>query len=565
MSRNVKDLYNEWLEKATDSAIAEELKNIANNEEAINDAFYRDLAFGTGGLRGVIGAGTNRMNIYTVAKATQGFSNYINATSTKDVKSVAIGYDSRINSDIFSRTAAAVFAANGIKVYIYPELMPTPAVSFAIRTLDCDAGVMITASHNPAKYNGYKAYGADGCQVKTQVASDISDAFNALDIFADIKEHDFESSLEAGQIEYISEEIYTQYIEAVKSLSLLDENTEINKDVKIIYSPINGTGLKPVLRILNELGYTNVSVVKEQEEPDGRFPTTPRPNPEFPETMELGIQYAKCENADMVMATDPDADRLGIAIKNPDGEFELVSGNLVGVLFLEYIIERRKAMNKLPENAVLVKTIVTTSLADRIAKENGIKVENVLTGFKYIGDKIGQLEAEGRVDDYILGFEESYGYLSSSHVRDKDAVNAAFLAAEMFSYYMTKGVNLFDKLEQIYEKYGFTYDKMQSYKFEGETGFKKMNSIMEAIRKPVTELAGFELSKVLDYNKGVGDLPLSDVMQFFLGDKGSVVVRPSGTEPLIKVYVSVKVEREMAEEITAKIFEAIEDFAGIND
>ena len=564
MERNVKELYQVWLDKVEDESLLAELKSISGNEEKINDAFYRDLAFGTGGLRGTIGAGTNRMNIYTVAKASQGLANYVNKTAKSEQKSIAIGYDSRIKSDLFSQVAAAVYAANGIQVHLYPELMPTPAVSFAIRELQTDAGVMVTASHNPAQYNGYKVYGADGCQIKTDVAAAISEEINKLDTFNDIVEYDFDSALAAGKIKFIEPEVYTAYIEAVKNESEIDENTKINKDVKIIYSPIHGAGLKPVLRALEEMGYTNLSVVKEQELPDGNFPTAPYPNPEYPEAMALGIEYAKREDADMFMATDPDADRLGIAIKNPSGEFELVSGNLVGVLLLDYIIHRKQTTNTMPEHPVFVKTIVTTSLAEKVADSNNVETVNVLTGFKYIGEQIAKLEAVGRVDDYILGFEESYGYLSGPYVRDKDAVNAAILVAEMFSYYMTNGVNLFDKLEEIYDKYGFYLDTLESYQFEGQAGFERMNAIMQGLRdQEITEIAGMKVTEIFDYNKGVDDLPKSDVLKFILGENGSFVVRPSGTEPKLKIYISLKADREEAESLEKELRSEIEKIAGI--
>lgn len=566
MSRkDVQVLHTEWLENVSEEDLQNELQNISGDVEAINDAFYRDLSFGTGGLRGVIGAGTNRINIYTVAKATQGLSNYVNKGKDRKIRSVAIGYDSRIKSDLFSQVAAAVLAANGIRVHLYPELTPTPTVSYAIRAFGCNAGVMITASHNPAKYNGYKVYGSDGGQITTEQADAISYEINKLDIFNDIVDYDFDKSLTDGDIQYIDAQIITDYIEHVKAESLIDTDTEIDKGIKIIYSPLNGTGLKPVLRALKEMGYSNISVVKEQENPDGNFPTCPYPNPEIPEAMELGIEYAKREDADLFMATDPDADRVGIAIKDNNGEFKLVSGNLVGVLLLDYIGHRLELTNKMPANPVFVKTIVTTSLAERVANSYGIDTVNVLTGFKYIGEKIGLLEAQGRVNDFIFGCEESYGYLSGTYARDKDAVNGAVLIAEMFCYYKTQGISLFDKLKEIYDKYGYTLDTLESYQFEGQAGFEKMNEIMDKLREPLASLGGIKITEFLDYKKGVRDLPKSDVVQLTLGENGHVIIRPSGTEPKLKIYISLKTEKEQAVSLEQTIRREVEDFAGIND
>lgn len=558
MSRDVKKMYDRWLENAINPDVQKDLKDMRDNEEEINDSFYRDLAFGTGGLRGVIGAGTNRMNIYTVAKATQGVANYFNKKNPDKVNSVAISYDSRINSDVFSRVTAAVFASNGFEVHLYPELMPVPACSFAVRELGCDTGVMITASHNPAKYNGYKVYGADGCQIKTQVASDISDEINSLDIFNDIKPYNFKASLNNHDIKYIPEEVYVKYIENVKSQTMLTPDTTVNKDLKIIYSPLNGTGLKPVTRILEENGFSNITVVEEQREPNGHFPTCPYPNPEIPEAMALGVKYAKEEDADIFLATDPDADRCGMAIKNDKGEFELVSGNLIGALLLNYICERRTETGRMPENPVFVKSIVTTSLAERIADSYGVETVNVLTGFKYIGDQILKLEEAGRESDYIFGYEESYGYLSGTYVRDKDAVNGAMLIAEMFAYYKTRGVSLFDKIAEIFDKYGYTLDTLHAYQYEGQAGYEKMNQIMQDLRQDVDSLGGLEVSEILDYNKGVRDLPKSDVIQYNFGENGHAIVRPSGTEPKIKVYISLKADRDKADALETAIREDIE-------
>lgn len=409
---NYNEEYKRWLTSATaDADVATELKAIENDPARIEDAFYRNLAFGTGGLRGTIGAGTNRMNVYTVAKASQGLANYLVANF--DAPSVAIGYDSRIKSDVFAKVAASVFAANGVQVNIWPQLLPVPTVSFATRYLGTSAGVMVTASHNPSKYNGYKVYGADGCQITTEAAAEILAEIEKLDIFADVKKSDFESGVADGQIKYISDDVLTAFVEEVKKQSLLDDSVKVDKNVAIVYSPLNGTGLKPVLRTLKETGYTNITVVKEQENPDGNFPTCPYPNPEIKEAMALGMEYAKRCNADLLLATDPDCDRVGIAVKNTAGEYVLLSGNETGMLLLNYVCERRISMGTMPKDPVLCKTIVTIDMADRIAADYGVRTVNLLTGFKFIGEQIGRLEKEGKADSYIFGFEESYGYLSA--------------------------------------------------------------------------------------------------------------------------------------------------------
>lgn len=430
---NYKAEYQRWLEEANEELKAE-LR--AMDEAAIEDAFYRNLAFGTGGLRGTIGAGTNRMNIHVVAKASQGLANYLLSTTEKP--SVVIGYDSRIKSDVFAKVAAGVFAANGVKVHIWPELLPVPTVSYAVRYLHASAGVMITASHNPSKYNGYKVYGPDGCQITTEAAKAILAQIDALDIFADVKTSDFEDGVKSGKIDYIDSSVLDAFIAEVKGQSVLFGD-EVNRDVAIVYSPLNGTGLKPVTRALSESGFTNITVVEEQRNPDGNFPTCPYPNPEIREAMELGLQYASRLNADLLIATDPDCDRCGIAVRTGEGDYQLLSGNEVGLLLLDYICSQRQKHGKMPEHPVFIKTIVTMDLAEKIADHYGVETVNVLTGFKFIGEVIGRLEAQGREKDYICGFEESYGYLTGSYVRDKDAVNAAFMICEMFAFYKTRG------------------------------------------------------------------------------------------------------------------------------
>ena len=526
--------YELWAKKAIEDNLQEELAKY--DENMIEDAFYRNLAFGTGGLRGVIGAGSNRMNVYTVAKASQGLANYVN----KHYKNatIAVSYDSRIKSDLFAKVASEVFAANDIEVHIYKELMPTPCLSYAVRKLKCQAGIMVTASHNPAKYNGYKVYGSDGCQITTQMANDILNEIEKVDIFNDVKRINFNVALNDGKIKYIDDSIYTAFVEEVKKQSVLG-NEQIDKNVSIVYSPLNGAGLKPVLRTLHEMGFNNITVVKEQEQPDGNFPTCPYPNPEIHETMELGIKYAKENNADLLLATDPDCDRVGIAVKNEDGEYTLLSGNETGMLLLDYICSRRIKLNTMPKDPVMVKTIVTIDMAQRIAEDYGVRCINVLTGFKFIGEQIGLLEAQGREDSYIFGFEESYGYLTGSYVRDKDAVDGAYMICELFAYYKNQGISLLTKLNELYAKYGYCLNTLHSFEFEGSTGFKKMQDIMSNFRKGLTTVGPKKIISLLDYSKGIDNLPKSDVLKFRLEDNCSLVIRPSGTEPKLKIYISV--------------------------
>ena len=536
--------YERWCSQATaDTDVAAELQTM--DDAKVEDAFYRDLAFGTGGLRGVIGAGTNRMNIYTVAKASQGLADYLNKHFDKP--SVSIGYDSRIKSDVFARAAAGVFAANGVEVYIWSTLMPVSTVSFATRYLHTSAGVMVTASHNPSKYNGYKVYGADGCQITTEAAAEILAEIEKLDIFADVKRVTFEEGVEKGFIRYIPDEVYTAFVEEVKKQSVLFGET-VNKDVAIVYSPLNGTGLKPVTRALQEMGYGNITVVKEQEQPDGNFPTCPYPNPEIKEAMALGMEYAQRCNADLLLATDPDCDRVGIAVKDKNGEYVLLSGNETGILLLDYVCAQRTKHGKMPADPVMMKTIVTTDMGEQIAAHYGVRTINVLTGFKFIGEQIGLLEKQGKADSYIFGFEESYGYLSGSYVRDKDGVNGATLICEMFSYYTTQGISLLDKLSELYQTYGYCLNTLHSYEFDGSAGFAKMQEIMKFFReevgpgKRVDAFAGKKIEKVLDYSQGLDGLPKSDVLKYLLEGHCSVVVRPSGTEPKLKAYISVSAE-----------------------
>ena len=551
---NYLEKYKLWCEKVTDAELAAQLAAMAGDEKAIEDAFYTELSFGTAGLRGILGAGTNRMNIYTVAKATQGLADYLNGRF--DAPTVAIAYDSRIKSDVFSQVAAGVLAANGIGVHLWPQLMPVPALSYAVRALGASAGIVVTASHNPSAYNGYKVYGADGCQITTQASEEILAEITKLDMFEDINTCPFHEAVEDGKIKYISDDVYTDFIEEVKNRSVLF-GEEVNKDIAIVYTPLNGAGLGPVTRVLKESGYTNITVVKEQEQPDGNFPTCPYPNPEIREAMELGIQYAGRYDADLLIATDPDCDRAGIAVKDSKGEYVLLSGNQTGALLLDYICSQRAKHGRMPEEPVFIKTIVTTELCQQIASAYGVTTRNVLTGFKYIGEQIGELEEQGRTDSFVFGFEESYGYLSGTNVRDKDAVNAAFLICEMFCYYADRGISLLDILDALYQKFGYCVNKVHSYGFEGASGFEKMKKIMDDFRGVSGELGGRKIVSALDYSEGINGLPKANVLQFYLEDNCSVIVRPSGTEPKIKVYITVSAESgeaaEAAEQELSKI------------
>lgn len=539
--------YKLWCEKATaDKDLINELKAIAEDKEAISDAFYKDLEFGTGGLRGVIGAGTNRMNIYTVGKATQGLAAYVNSI-TKNGR-VAIGYDSRIKSEVFAKAAAGIFAANGIKAYIYSELMPTPMLSFAVRQLKCDAGIVITASHNPSKYNGYKAYGSDGCQLGLEASNYVLSIMNSVDIFDGVKTMDFEEGLNSGKIEYIDDTVIEDYLNEVE-LRRVHKNLDM-RDLEVIYTPLHGSGNKPVRKILKKIGVNNVTVVPEQELPDGNFPTAPYPNPEIRQAFECALKLAENKNPDLLLATDPDCDRVGIAVKDKtDGEYRLFTGNDVGVLMLDYILSGRIEEGTLPKNPVAVKTIVTTELTKKIADSYNCQLVNVLTGFKFIGEQIAILEEKGETDRFMLGFEESYGYLAGGYVRDKDAVIASMLICEMTAYYKQKGKNLIEVLDELYQKHGYYKCQQKSFTCEGQSGMAKINAIMESLRnEPPSMLCGLKVVTVKDYGSGVEtdnesgktsviDLPKSNVIAFHLEDTSSIIVRPSGTEPKIKLYL----------------------------
>lgn len=545
---NINEEYNIWLQHTADNKkLHQELVAMQNNKAQIEDAFYCELAFGTAGLRGVMGAGTNRMNSYIVARASQGVANYLKHNQAQPA--VVIGYDSRNNSRKFAEITAAVFAANGIKVHIWPELMPVPTVSFATRYLKAAAGIMITASHNPAKYNGYKVYGADGCQITTEAANSILAEINKLDIFKDVKKADFQTALASKQISYIDDAVYNAFLKEVKQQSVLF-GEEVQKDAAIVYTPLNGTGLKPVTQILAEAGYTNIKIVPEQKLPDGNFPTCPYPNPELAEALKFGIEYARANNADLLLATDPDCDRVGIAVRDEHDEYQILTGNQVGVLLFDYICSQRSKHHQLPEAAVMIKTVVTTAMAEQIAQSYGVRTINVLTGFKYIGEQIGMLEQKGKAGNYIFGFEESCGYLSGHYVRDKDGVNAAYLICEMYSYYATQGISILQKLAELYKKHGYSINLTCSYEFDGSTGLAKMQQIMNNMRQGVVVLAGKKVTSVLDYAGGINGLPAENMLQFTLEDKCSVIVRPSGTEPKLKTYIyAIGESKAQAEQI----------------
>ena len=555
---NGRQEYQRWLERVTDAELLEGLKRM--EESAIEDAFYRDLAFGTGGLRGVIGAGSNRMNVYTVAKASQGLADYL--AKRFSTPSAVIGYDSRLKSDVFARVTAGVLAANGVQVHFWPQLTPVPTVSFATRYLRASAGVMITASHNPAKYNGYKVYGADGCQVTVEAAAEILSDIEKLDLFDGVKRADFDACLHDGRIRLISDEVLAAFLEAVKAQSALF-GEQACKDIAIVYSPLNGAGYVPVTRALKELGYARVTVVEEQRLPDGRFPTCPYPNPEIREAMALGITYAGRLGADLLMATDPDCDRVGVAVRDRSGGYVLLSGNETGLLLLDYLCAQRMKHGAMPADPVLIKTIVTTDMAERIAAHYGVRTVNVLTGFKFIGEQIGRLEAQGRLNSYVFGFEESYGYLSGPYVRDKDGVGAACLICEMFSYYAARGVSLLDRLEQLYADYGYCLNTLHSYTYDGSAGFVRMQAVMQGLRGGVASFGSRRVLRVLDYAGGLDGLPKSDVLKFILEGGCTLVVRPSGTEPKLKLYLSVSAQsREAAQEAEAELLRSAEALLG---
>lgn len=559
-------IYNEWLEKATeDPQLVEELASIKDDNDAIYERFYTPLKFGTAGLRGVLGAGTNRMNIYVVRHATQGLANYIK--KKYGTGAVAISHDSRINSDLFKIEAARVLAANGIKAYISEELEPTPVLSYLVRNLGCVAGIMVTASHNPAKYNGYKAYGEDGCQMTDVAAGMVFDEIQALDIFDDVKLCDFDEALKSGMIEYVKDEVYDSFLDEVKKNQV---NVGVCKDtdLKVVYTPLNGAGNKLVRRVLDDIGMKDVIVVKEQENPDGNFTTCPFPNPELKEALAKGLEYCEANDADLLLATDPDSDRVSIAAKRADGTYRLYTGNEIGAMLTEYILKCRKELGTLPENPIVVKTIVTTKIIEAICKKYGCELKNCLTGFKYIGEIILGLEQKGEEDRFVFGFEESCGYLSGSYVRDKDAVLASMLICEMAAYYKKQGKSLVDIIDGIYNEYGYYLNTTLDFYFEGAEGMQKMSSIMDGLRTNApAQIAGYQVVSVADYDTHVAtdlltgatekiDLPKSNVLSYTTQGGHCAIVRPSGTEPKIKIYITaIGATVDEAKAITDKIAE----------
>ena len=539
-------LYQIWREKAEAEDIAAELKAVEGKDDDISDRFYRYLEFGTGGLRGVLGAGTNRMNIYTVSMAAQALADYL--TAKGGVNAVAIGYDSRHKSSDFAKCAAATLAMNGVKAYVFTELQPTPIVSYAVRELHCTAGIMITASHNPAKYNGFKCYGGDGCQMTDGAAGEVYACMQKLDIFDDVKRGDFDALMAQGLIEWIDQSLIERFLDAVEASSV---NPGLCKDagLKVIYTPLCGAGNKPVRAILKRIGIDDVTVVPEQEQPNGDFPTCPYPNPEIRQAFECALKLAETVHPDLLLATDPDSDRVGIAVKSDEG-YTLMSGNEVGALMMNYMLSCRKEQGTLPQNPVCVNTIVTSDLGNRIAEKYGCELRKVLTGFKYIGEIIGWLEADGEKERFIMGYEESYGYLCGTYARDKDAVVASMMICEMAAYYKKQGKSLLDVMKEIYEEFGYYRNRLLNYAFEGESGMKFMNGVMDGLRSNApTEIAGEKVISVSDYKlsvmKNLADgteseikLPKSNVLAYKLENGGSFIVRPSGTEPKIKVYAA---------------------------
>lgn len=571
---DIKQIYNDWLSKATeDKDLIAELENIKDDETEIYERFYTSLKFGTAGLRGIIGAGTNRMNIYVVRQATQGLANYILAKYGKG--SVAISHDSRIKADLFMIEAARVLAANGIKVYITSELQPTPVLSYLVRYFKCQAGIMVTASHNPAAYNGYKAYGEDGCQMTDDAANAVYDEITKLDYFNDVKIADFDDAVKSNMIEYVDDSVYDSYIEKVMEQQV-NPGICADADLKVVYTPLNGTGNKLVRKVLDKIGVKSVSIVKEQELPDGNFTTCPYPNPEIKEALQKGLELCEKEQPDLLLATDPDADRVGIAVKDYDGSYRLITGNENGVMLTNYILSCKKENGVLPENPVVVKTIVTTKLINQLCDKYGCELKNVLTGFKYIGEVILNLEKKNEENRYLFGFEESYGYLSGTYVRDKDAVVASMLVCEMAAYYKKQGRSLAEVIDGLYEEFGYYLNQTYSYEFSGAAGMQKMADMMSDVRKNLPdEIAGYKVEKVCDYllkkekDLATGeetdiDLPQSNVIALNLSDNNAVIIRPSGTEPKIKLYITaVGKDKENAESVCKKLVVSAQEILGL--
>ena len=534
--------YERWLNaELEDPALSEELRKIQGQDAEIRDRFAVALKFGTAGLRGVLGAGSNRMNIYVVRQATQGLANWVKTQGGNQL--VAVSYDSRINSQLFARETARVLAGNGIRVRIYDALMPVPALSFATRFYGANAGVMITASHNPARYNGYKAYGPDGCQMTDDAAAVVYDQIQSTDILTGAKLISFEEGLANGLISYVGEDCKEGLYAAIEACQVRPGLCK-TAGLKLVYSPLNGSGLVPVTRVLGDIGIDDITIVPEQKDPDGNFPTCPHPNPEIFEALRLGLELATRTGADLMLATDPDADRVGIAMKCPDGSYELVSGNEVGVLLLDYICAGRIEKGTMPQRPVAVKSLVSTPLADAVAAHYGVEMRNVLTGFKWIGDQIARLEADGEVERFLLGFEESYSYLAGPYVRDKDAIVGSMLICEMAAYYRSIGSSIKERLEAIYAQYGRYLNQVDSFEFPGLSGMDKMAGIMGDLRaNPPKELGGSPVCGVVDYqDTAVTGLPAANVLVYTLEDGSTVIVRPSGTEPKIKTYFTTRGE-----------------------
>ncbi len=570
---DINKLYEQWLSSATaDADLIPELESVKGDEEAILDRFYKNLEFGTAGLRGVIGAGTNRMNVYTVNQATQGLADYLNETFENP--SVAIAYDSRIKSKEFAESAAGVLAANGVKVYIYPELVPTPMLSFAVRRLECSSGIIITASHNPSKYNGFKCYDPNGYQMTDEAAAKTYEYIQNIDMFSGVKTMSFEDALAEDMVDFIEDWLYEEFYAQVSSC-LVNPDSIKKAGLKVIYTPLNGAGNKPVRKVLKMAGITDVTVVKEQEKPDGNFPTCPYPNPEIRQAFECSIETSKGTDADLLLATDPDCDRVGIAVRDGD-DYVLMTGNEVGAMLCEYLLSTLKEQNKLPENPVVVKSIVTTPLIEAICKDYGAQVADLLTGFKYIGELITNLEKDGKEDSFVVGMEESYGYLRGIHARDKDAVVASLMICEMAAVYKLKGISLKQFMDSIYEKYGMYLNTVLNFAFEGASGMQKMADIMSGLRENApTSFADKKVVKVADYKESVikdtltGEstvinLPKSNVLSYSLEDNSKVIVRPSGTEPKIKVYITACGNtRAESEEKTKLISEDAKKLLGV--
>lgn len=543
------ELIRRWSNAVSEAELLEELNSLQTQErrQDLKDAFYKELSFGTGGLRGVIGVGPNRMNVYTVGKATQGLADYLNATFKRP--SVAIARDSRLNGELFVKAAASVLAANGIKVYVYPRIEPTPALSFAVRYLGCSAGVCVTASHNPAEYNGYKVYGSDGCQITTIAAVEIQQAIDKVDIFRDVRTIDFDVAMVEKFIEWIPEETLDAYIDSVLDLAC----GSFIEDLKLVYTPLNGSGLECVSRMFEKIGIEDVSYVLEQTEPDGRFPTCPYPNPEVREALQRGLELCPEVGADLLLATDPDADRVGIAVKHRD-KYMLLNGNEVGILLLDYLCQMGMSNGEDLKSKVVISTIVSSAMADALSDEYGFELRRTLTGFKYIGEQIRLLEESGQVERFLFGFEESYGYLSGTHVRDKDAVNASLLICEMAAWYKRKGVSLIEAMESLYKRHGFYKNDLITVAYPGVEGARKMGEIIKGLRETQPmEIANLKVTSFSDYGTGASmpilnslgelshqELPSSDVLEFKLEGGNMLLIRPSGTEPKVKAYLFAK-------------------------